>query len=103
MGVIVEPWRRLGALPFPVWATCVTALINRAGTMALPFLTDERVDDAGPSLGATVLQYFGARALWVGCWLVEGVSVGLLAALPVPRSREDQDSFSPRPSSTATA
>ena len=36
---IIEPWRRLGDLPFPVWVTCLTTLINRAGTMALPFLT----------------------------------------------------------------
>jgi predicted MFS family arabinose efflux permease len=36
---IVEPWRQLGELPFAVWATCITTLINRAGTMALPFLT----------------------------------------------------------------
>jgi MFS family permease len=36
---IVEPWRRLGDLPSPVWVTCITTLINRAGTMALPFLT----------------------------------------------------------------
>ena len=36
---IGEPWRRLGGLPSPVWATCITTLINRAGTMALPFLT----------------------------------------------------------------
>src|SRR5438132_13488159 len=35
---IVEPWRQLGELPFSVWATCITTLINRAGTMALPFL-----------------------------------------------------------------
>ena len=35
---IVEPWRQLGELPFSVWAACLTTLINRAGTMALPFL-----------------------------------------------------------------
>jgi len=35
---IVQPWRQLGELPFSVWATCITTLINRAGTMALPFL-----------------------------------------------------------------
>ena len=34
---IVQPWRQLGDLPFSVWATCITPLINRAGTMALPF------------------------------------------------------------------
>src|SRR5437762_3545486 len=32
---LVKPWRQLGELPFSVWATCITALINRAGTMAL--------------------------------------------------------------------
>jgi predicted MFS family arabinose efflux permease len=56
-----------------------------------------------PSLGATVLQYFGARALWVGCWLVGGISVVLLATLPAPRGGEDQDASSPQPASTAIA
>jgi predicted MFS family arabinose efflux permease len=35
----VNPWRRLGDLPSSVWATCITTLINRMGTMAVPFLT----------------------------------------------------------------
>ena len=34
----IEPWRRLGGLPRPVWVTCVTTFISRIGTMALPFL-----------------------------------------------------------------
>jgi MFS family permease len=56
-----------------------------------------------PLLGATVLQYFGATALWVGCWVVGGISVGLLATLPAPRSGEDQGSFGPEPSPMAAA
>jgi MFS family permease len=35
----VNPWRGLGSLPREVWYLCLAILINRAGTMVLPFLT----------------------------------------------------------------
>jgi len=37
--VILNPWRGLGALPREVWLLCLATLVNRAGTMVLPFLT----------------------------------------------------------------
>jgi predicted MFS family arabinose efflux permease len=33
-----NPWRGLGALPAQAWILFATTLVNRAGTMALPFL-----------------------------------------------------------------
>jgi len=39
MRAFFEPWRKLGDLPRPVWLACVTTLINRLGSMALPFLS----------------------------------------------------------------
>jgi MFS family permease len=35
----LNPWRGLGALPREVWLLCLVILVNRAGTMVLPFLT----------------------------------------------------------------
>jgi predicted MFS family arabinose efflux permease len=35
----LNPWRGLGALPKEVWYLCLATLVNRAGTMVLPFLT----------------------------------------------------------------
>lgn len=34
----MNPWRGLGSLPREVWLICATTLVNRLGTMALPFL-----------------------------------------------------------------
>jgi predicted MFS family arabinose efflux permease len=34
----MNPWRGLGALPREVWIQCTATLINRSGTMVLPFL-----------------------------------------------------------------
>ncbi|MBC8029231.1 MAG: MFS transporter [Pyrinomonadaceae bacterium] len=39
MSVIQNPWRGLRALPREVWILCLATLVNRAGTMVLPFLT----------------------------------------------------------------
>ena len=39
MLVILNPWRGLGELPREVWLLCLATLVNRAGTMVLPFLT----------------------------------------------------------------
>lgn len=35
----MNPWHGLGALPKEVWFLCLAILVNRAGTMVLPFLT----------------------------------------------------------------
>lgn len=36
---MLNPWRGLGNLPAGVWIIFATTLVNRAGTMVLPFLT----------------------------------------------------------------
>ncbi len=36
--LLVNPWRGLGGLPREVWLVCASTLVNRLGTMALPFL-----------------------------------------------------------------
>ncbi|MDQ5843730.1 MAG: MFS transporter [Acidobacteriota bacterium] len=35
----MNPWRGLGSLPREVWFVCLAILVNRAGSMVLPFLT----------------------------------------------------------------
>ena len=35
----MNPWRELRALPREIWFLCLATLVNRAGTMVLPFLT----------------------------------------------------------------
>lgn len=35
----MNPWRGLRALPREIWFLCLATLVNRAGTMVLPFLT----------------------------------------------------------------
>jgi MFS family permease len=35
----LNPWRGLGSLPREVWFVCLAILVNRAGSMVLPFLT----------------------------------------------------------------
>ena len=34
----MNPWKGLRGLPREVWLLCVSTLVNRLGTMALPFL-----------------------------------------------------------------
>ncbi len=34
----MNPWRGLAGLPREVWLLCASTLVNRLGTMALPFL-----------------------------------------------------------------
>ena len=55
----MNPWRGLGALPREVWLLCLVILVNRAGTMVLPFLTlyltiDKRLSISTAGLTLTV-------------------------------------------------
>ena len=55
----MNPWRGLGALPREVWFLCLAILVNRAGTMVLPFLTlyltiDRRLSVSAAGLTLTV-------------------------------------------------
>lgn len=95
-----HPWRGLGALPREVWLLFATTLINRAGTMALPFLVLYLTRGLGLSAGEAgfALAVYGAGALLgaplagslsdrVGSLLVMRVSLllsgGILLLFPV--------------------
>ena len=64
----VNPWRGLSGLPSSVWLVCASTLVNRLGTMAMPFLVlyliqDRRwtAEDAGLAMAV-----YGAGALVTG-------------------------------------
>jgi MFS family permease len=61
----VNPWRGLGSLPREIWVLFATTLINRAGTMALPFLVLYLTKNLGVSAGdaGLVLAFYGVGAL----------------------------------------
>jgi predicted MFS family arabinose efflux permease len=61
----VKAWRDLRELPRGVWVLFATTLVNRAGTMALPFLVLYLTRDLGFKAGsaAFVLGLYGAGAL----------------------------------------
>lgn len=55
----MNPWRGLGALPREIWFLSLATLINRAGTMVLPFLTlyltvDRRFSASTAGLALTI-------------------------------------------------
>ena len=64
----MNPWRGLRGLPREVWLVCASTLINRLGTMALPFLVlyltkGRRWTPAEASFG---MMIYGAGALMAG-------------------------------------
>ncbi len=61
----MNPWRGLRALPREVWFLCLAILINRAGTMVLPFLTLFLTFDKGLSAGTAgfSLTIYGLAAI----------------------------------------
>lgn len=63
----VNPWRGLGELPREVWILCAASLINRAGTMALPFLVLYLTQGVGLSAGQASfgLLVYGLGALMI--------------------------------------
>src|SRR5262245_38137988 len=74
----MNPWRSLGALPRPVWILCITSLINRAGTMLLPFLAlyaTHPLHMSPPEAGTLLLVYrVGAIvAAQLGGWLCDRI------------------------------
>jgi MFS family permease len=62
----LNPWSGLKGLPHDMWALFVTTLINRSGTMVIPFLTLYLVQDIGvtPAEAGTSLLVYGAGALF---------------------------------------
>lgn len=63
----MNPWRGLGALPREVWFICLAILVNRAGTMVLPFLTLYLTIDRRLSVGAAglTLTVYGIGSILV--------------------------------------
>ncbi|HKR59260.1 MAG TPA: MFS transporter [Pyrinomonadaceae bacterium] len=63
----MNPWRGLGALPKEVWYLCLAILVNRAGTMVLPFLTLYLTVDRKFSAGKAglALTVYGIAAIIV--------------------------------------
>jgi MFS family permease len=61
----LNPWRGLGGLPRETWALAGATLVNRMGTMALPFLVLylTRALHFSPERAALVLTAYGASSL----------------------------------------
>src|SRR5216683_2009380 len=80
-----NPWRELGGLPRESWLLAAASLINRAGTMVLPFLMLYLTENLGfkPARAGLVLSAYGVVAvLWVA---VSGHLSDRLGALRVMR------------------
>jgi len=64
----VNPWRGLRGLPREVWLVCASTLINRLGTMALPFLILYLTEGRRwtPAEAGYGMMVYGAGALTAG-------------------------------------
>ena len=66
----MNPWKSLRGLPRDVWVLFTVTLVNRAGTMVLPFLALYIAEENGLGFGRTVaggvLTAYGAIALVMG-------------------------------------
>ena len=62
---MINPWRGLGGLPKSVWILSAATLVNRAGTMAFPFLVIYLTKTQGysASTAGLVLSGYGLGAL----------------------------------------
>ncbi len=63
----MKAWRELGKLPRPLWILCLATLVNRMGSMALPFLVLYLTKRIGftPSQAGLTLALYGGVALLV--------------------------------------
>lgn len=63
-----HPWRGLRGLPSAVWLVCASTLVNRLGTMALPFLVLYLTGGRHwtPAQAGTAMMVYGAGALVAG-------------------------------------
>jgi predicted MFS family arabinose efflux permease len=61
----LNPWRDLAGLPRALWAVALATLVNRAGTMVLPFLALHLTRNLGltPARAGQVLAAYGLSAL----------------------------------------
>lgn len=66
-----NPWRGLGALPRKIWIHFAATLVNRMGTMAIPFLVLYLTKHAGFTAehAGLVLSVYGAASLVVSPFL----------------------------------
>lgn len=62
----MNPWRGLKEIPHNIWILAFATLINRSGTMVLPFLALYMAKDFGVSAGSAglVLAFYGFGALF---------------------------------------
>ena len=67
-GPCLNPWRGLRGLPREVWLVCASTLINRLGTMALPFLVLYLTEGRRwtPEEAGYGMMVYGAGALAAG-------------------------------------
>ena len=61
----MNPYKGLKNIPRNIWLVSITTLINRSGTMVLPFLTIYMIKEIGVSASAAgmVLMFYGLGAL----------------------------------------
>src|SRR5678816_2842466 len=64
----MNPWKGLGQLPRPVWIVFAATLVNRAGTMVLPFLVLYLTRARGftAAQAGFVVASYGVGALIIG-------------------------------------
>lgn len=62
----MNPWRGLKEIPHNIWILAFATLINRSGTMVLPFLALYMAKDFGVSAGSAglVIAFYGLGALF---------------------------------------
>jgi MFS family permease len=82
----LNPWRGLGGLPREVWLLFATNLINRAGTMILPFLVLylTRELNFSAARAGMMLAVYGATAIVAGP--ISGRLTDKIGALPIMRA-----------------
>ncbi|MGE0492151.1 MAG: MDR family MFS transporter [Vulcanimicrobiota bacterium] len=66
--MVANPWRSLQGLPSTVWWLALATLVNRAGTMVLPFMALYLTRCLGWTAGqaALILVFYGASSLVAG-------------------------------------
>jgi predicted MFS family arabinose efflux permease len=64
----MNPWRGLSGLPSSVWLVCASTLVNRLGTMAMPFLVLYLIQERGWTAedAGLAMAVYGAGALVAG-------------------------------------
>ena len=84
-GSSINIWRSLKGLPPDVWTLAIASLINRAGTMVLPFLVLYLTKELGysPPRAGLVLAIYGAGSIIAAP--VSGRLTDLIGPLPIMR------------------